>query len=244
RSWEASVASWLHRVAYHLALKVRRATVRRGIHEGRVKDRPAPDPLEAITGRELRTALDEELARLPAKYRGPLVLCYLEGATCDAAARQLGCPLGTLKSRVKRGRELLAVRLAKRGLGLASVLAAAVLAENPANATPILARPEALARAALEFTGLKPGPVGAVSARALGFAETALQAGSLTRLKVAAALLLAVGVFAAGAGAVAYRALAAEPPAAAEHPEPRAETGKPEATDREGDPLPGAALAP
>jgi RNA polymerase sigma factor (sigma-70 family) len=243
RSWEASVASWLHQVAYHLALKARRAAVRRGIHERRVQDRPVTDPLEAITGRELGTALDEELARLSAKYRAPLLLCYLEGATRDEAARQLGCPLGTLKSRVKRGRELLAARLAKRGLGLASVLSTAVLVENAVNGAGLVPLAERLARGALAFSGVEPVPAGAVTGRALGFAQEALKSMALTRLKITAALLLAVGVLAAGAGAVAYRALAAEPPPAAEHPEPRTDTGKKEATDREGDPLPDGAVA-
>jgi RNA polymerase sigma factor (sigma-70 family) len=252
RSWEASVASWLHQVAYHLALKARRAAARRGIHERQVRDRPVSDPLEAITGRELRTALDEELARLPAKFRAPLLLCYLEGATCDEAARQLDCPLGTLKSRLERGRELLGVRLVKRGLGLTSVLAAAVLVDNPANAALFLARSEGLARGALTFTGLKPGTMRAVSGRALGFAETALKSMALTRLKLVATLLLAVGVFAAGAGAVAYRSFAAGPPTVAEQQgpmqlpeernEPKAETGKPGHTDQQGDPLPDGAL--
>src|SRR6266849_5161185 len=119
RYWQTSVASWLHRVAYHLALKARAAAVRRVGQERHVPDRPVPDPLETITGRELHEILDSELARLPEKYRAPLVLCYLEGATRDEAARQLGCPLGTLKSRVERGRELLRIRLVHRGLASA-----------------------------------------------------------------------------------------------------------------------------
>src|SRR5438132_4837474 len=97
RHWQPSVASWLHRVAYHVALKARAAALRRAAHERQVADRPIPHPLDTITGRELLAALDEELTRLPDKYRAPLVLCYLEGATRDQAASQLGCPLGTLK---------------------------------------------------------------------------------------------------------------------------------------------------
>src|SRR6266480_335314 len=113
--WQASVAGWLHQVAYHLARKAQAAAVRRGVHERHVVDRPVPDLLETITGRELQAVLDEELARLAEKYRAPLVLCYLEGATRDEAARQLGWALGTLKSRMERGRELLRIRLARRG---------------------------------------------------------------------------------------------------------------------------------
>src|SRR6266702_2470027 len=101
RFWQPSVASWLHRVAYHMALRAKAGAVRRAVHERHVVERPLPDPLETITARELLTVLDEELTRLPEKYRVPLVLCHLEGATRDQAALQLACPLGTLKHRVE-----------------------------------------------------------------------------------------------------------------------------------------------
>jgi RNA polymerase sigma factor (sigma-70 family) len=61
--------------------------------------------------------LDEELARLPERERAPLILCYLEGLTRDEAAAKLGCPLGTLKSRLERGRAILEQRLAGAGWG-------------------------------------------------------------------------------------------------------------------------------
>src|SRR5439155_409900 len=134
RFWQPSVASWLYRVAYHLALKTKAAAVRRAVRERHMAKRPIPDPLETITARELLAVLDEELTRLPEKYRAPLVLCYLEGATRDQAALQLACPLGTLKHRVERGRQLLRLRLAKRGVELSAVLSATVLMENSVNA--------------------------------------------------------------------------------------------------------------
>ena len=59
--------------------------------------------------------LDQELNRLPAKYRAPLVLCYLKGQTHDQAAEELGCPVGTVRSRLSRGRDLLRRRLTRRG---------------------------------------------------------------------------------------------------------------------------------
>jgi DNA-directed RNA polymerase specialized sigma24 family protein len=62
--------------------------------------------------------LDDELSRLPDRYRAPLVLCYLEGLTNGEAARQLGCPEGTVWTRLSRGRELLRHRLARRGVTL------------------------------------------------------------------------------------------------------------------------------
>src|SRR5207248_11551079 len=107
---------------------------RRSEGEPRPDRPPAGEPLDELTLREARAVLDEELARLPERDRGPLVLCYLEGLTRDEAAARLGCPLGTLKSRLERGRAVLAGRLARRGLGVPGVLAAVLLAGDSASA--------------------------------------------------------------------------------------------------------------
>lgn len=85
---------------------------------------------------EFNPALEEELARLPDKYRLPLVLCYYQGQTLEGAAQSLGCPLGTLASRMSRGRERLRVRLEKRGVALTATAVAATLAERTSSALP------------------------------------------------------------------------------------------------------------
>ena len=64
---------------------------------------------------EIPPALDQELNRLPSRYRVPLVLCYLKGLTHDQAAEELRCPVGTVRSRLARGRDLLKRRLTARG---------------------------------------------------------------------------------------------------------------------------------
>src|SRR5205807_5596932 len=69
RTWQESVGNWLYGVARHLALKTRTAAARRSAREVRAAVPPPADPLAEISGRELRSALDDELARLPAKYR-------------------------------------------------------------------------------------------------------------------------------------------------------------------------------
>ena len=120
-SWQPSIANWLYQVAYHVALKAKAARAHRRNQEVRSSDRASLDPLDEITGRELIGVLDSELTRLPDRLREPLILCYLEGMSRDQAARKLRCRLGTLKSRLQRGRELLRSRLAKRGLSLATV---------------------------------------------------------------------------------------------------------------------------
>src|SRR5207237_3276430 len=98
--------------------------------------RPASDPLADITLRELQGVLDEELARLPAKNRAPLILCCLEGTARDEAAQQLGWTLQTVKDRLERGRELLRARLARRGLTLSAALGCAALTGNGRAALP------------------------------------------------------------------------------------------------------------
>jgi hypothetical protein len=87
-----------------------------------------------MTGRELLAALDEELARLPARYREPLVLCYLEGLSRDEAALRLGVPAATVKTRLERGRRKLSDALTRRGCALGAGLTLAVT--SPAGASP------------------------------------------------------------------------------------------------------------
>lgn len=116
----ASVAGFLHGVAYRLAVRARKR---------RVRELPASlcdnaaGPAEQLTWKEMLGILDDELGRLPEPYRTPLVLCYLEGRTQDEAARQLGRSLNTLRRRLARGRRLLEARLRGRGVTLETVLA-------------------------------------------------------------------------------------------------------------------------
>jgi RNA polymerase sigma-70 factor (ECF subfamily) len=91
-----SVAGWLHRVAFHAAISARARTANRDAHERHAPPRQSTDPLVEVTGREFLTALDEELQKLSDECRTALILCYLEGHTCDDAARRLGCSVRTL----------------------------------------------------------------------------------------------------------------------------------------------------
>ncbi|MDY3563412.1 sigma-70 family RNA polymerase sigma factor [Gemmata sp. JC673] len=107
---------WLHGVAFNAARRLKRANLRRTARE-----RGRAGQLEQTAGAaderaELHAALDEELARLPDRYRSVLVLCDLEGRTRKEAAHALGCPEGTVGGRLARARELLAARLGARGV--------------------------------------------------------------------------------------------------------------------------------
>src|SRR6202011_608532 len=78
--------------------------------------------------------LDQELSRLPDRYRAVIVLCDLEGKTRKEVATQLGCPEGTVASRLVRARSMLAKRLTQRGVALSGGALAAVLSKNAASA--------------------------------------------------------------------------------------------------------------
>src|SRR5205085_9515167 len=127
---------WLYKVAFRLAMKLRASAERRRQAE---RQPPAARPQLAedqIPWGELRMVLDEELHRLPEKYRVPLLLCCLAGRTRDEAAEQLGWTLGTLKMRLERGRQLLRTRLARRGLTVSAALLAMLVARH-ATAGPV-----------------------------------------------------------------------------------------------------------
>jgi len=128
-AWQASVRGWLCAVAYRLAINARSATARRRGGEALDDTIPdtaadASDPLAHVARQEVRTALDDELHRLPEKYRAPVLLCYLEGKTNAEAAQALGWPAGSMSRRLNRARALLHERLSQRGIGLGLLLLA------------------------------------------------------------------------------------------------------------------------
>lgn len=119
-----SLGPWLHGVGVRVSRRARALAERR---RGRERtDIEPPDRADPSAGGEpdveLRSVLDEELARLPGPYRDALVLCYLEGLTHEEAAARLACPVGTVRSRLSRGRDLLRSRLTRRGYAPAVAL--------------------------------------------------------------------------------------------------------------------------
>lgn len=154
--WRDSVGNWLYTAAYQLALKARTASGRRRKREQTVAAQTPTTTLQQMNAAELLAALDEELARLPEKFRAPLVLCHLEGATRDEAARQLGCPLATLKSRLEKGKSLLHAALVRRGLTLSAGLAALLWAEAASHAAVSVAMLQRTTQAAVMTAAGKP----------------------------------------------------------------------------------------
>jgi RNA polymerase sigma factor (sigma-70 family) len=190
------VGNWLYGVACRAALKVKTAAARRRVKESNVPRRePAPDN----TWNDLLPLLDAELGRLPQKYRVAVVLCDLEGKSRTEAARQLGLPVGTLSTRVMRGRALLAKKLARHGLGVsAGALAMSLTANAGPACLPVALAAKTLAAAAL-YAGKKTAAA-MVSANVLTITEGVLKSMLLKKLNIATAVLLALTMIGTGAG--------------------------------------------
>ncbi|HEV3117918.1 MAG TPA: RNA polymerase sigma factor, partial [Gemmataceae bacterium] len=215
----AMLGNWLHGVAYRLAMKTRVANSRR-----RTKERQAARPLP-IAATELwhdvQVVLDEELERLPAKYRLPIVLCDLEDKTWKDAARQLAWPEGTLATRLSKGRELLARRLNRRGVTLSSAALIGLLTERTGSAALTAALLSTTVKAGVLLAAGKLLAAGVISTRVASLVEGMLKAMLLAKLKVAVTICLAVVVLGVGtallsASSSPERSSENNPPAGAE----------------------------
>jgi RNA polymerase sigma factor (sigma-70 family) len=128
------LANWLYGVAHQTALKARATTARRKERERQVTEMPEREVAPQELWTDLQPVLDQELSRLPAKYRSVIVLCELEGKTRKEAAQELGVPDGTVGGWLARARAMLAKKLAQRGVTLSGAALAAVLSQNAASA--------------------------------------------------------------------------------------------------------------
>src|SRR4051794_33493570 len=117
---------WLHGVACRTAARAKVEAAKRRARERRAAAPQAVGPDEAVVWRDLRPVLDEEIGRLPARYRAAVVLCYLEGQTNAEAAGRLGCSRGSVATMLARARERVRRQLTRRGVALSAALAAAV----------------------------------------------------------------------------------------------------------------------
>src|SRR5262249_20341116 len=141
--------------------------------------------------------------------RQPFILCYLEGKTNEEAARQLGCPLGTVFSRLARGRELLRRRLLRRGVTVTAAVLTAALGQHAAEAGPAAPLVAAALRAALLFAEGQ-ALAGGVPAEVTRLAEGVLRTMFLTKLKSAALVMFLLGLLAVGGGFAQHALRAAQ----------------------------------
>ncbi len=211
---EGSLGRWLYGVSRRVSARAKAATARRSAREVvGVESVTAPDPDPAL--RELGVVLDEEIARLPERFRSAVVLCDMGGLSYDEAARHLGCAVGTLKSRLSRAREKLRSRLTRRGLAPSAVAAGLAFHEQVASA----AVPLSLAAA----TACSAVPTGVVPAAVKGLAREVLRTMFLTRLSMAAGTTIAIVAMITSAGVLARQG--ADPRAPGERKDDRPETG-------------------
>ena len=214
------LANWLYEVAYRIAIRSRTRSAQRRSREKEVArmsalaDGQVHDP--AWT--ELRPVLHEEVNRLPEKYRKAVVLCYLEGRANEEAATLLGWPVGTVKGRLSRARDLLRSRLTRRGLALSAAFLALRLSKNEVFAELVPSRLVATTtRSALTVT--RGAGIGAIPARIRELTKNAAPArrwwwsiqlltrqqltlGSLIVVVIASSLFCLSTVFANGGGPV------------------------------------------
>ncbi len=193
------LANWLYGVAHQTALKARATTAKRCTRERQVTDMPEPAVVEQDLWHDLQPRLDEELSRLPGKYRAVIVLCDLEGKTRKEAARQLGVPEGTVASRLATARAMLAKQFARRGVVLSGGALAAVLSQHVASAGVPPSVVSSTIKAASLFTA---GPAaGIVSAKVAALTGGVVKAMFVSKFKSVLAVVLGAGLTLGGIGA-------------------------------------------
>jgi RNA polymerase sigma factor (sigma-70 family) len=195
-----SVASWLHGVAARIAARAkvdasrRRRIERRGV-------RPAVEPIADWEQLDRESLIQHELARLPEKYRAPIVLCYLEGLTHERAAEQLGWPIGTVRGRLSRARDLLRARLTRRGIMASAAMACAdSLTQSAKGAVPAALCQATVGAAMRVLSGQTLAAV--ASAHVAAWAEGASCAMTFCRWKTTAGALLLSATFGSGLGLI------------------------------------------
>jgi RNA polymerase sigma factor (sigma-70 family) len=196
-----SLGPWLHQVACRTAKHVRASAARRRTRERDRAIRDEIDPAATASPRDRAevAAIHEELDRLPAKYRDPIILCDLEGRTQREAARFLGLPLGTVKSRQSKGRSLLRDRLVRRGLAPAVAAIVPEPLRQFAKAAGLGDLAGDASRAAMRLTGRLPAEAW-ISPHILELTREGLRAMFWTKLRSFAAGAVAVVVISGGAG--------------------------------------------
>ena len=201
-----SLGPWLHQVAYRVASCARSSAARRRRHEQRAAELTSPVVSENSRD-DLGDVVHDEVNRLPWNCRAAVILCYFEGLSPEQAAGRLGCPVGTVQSRLARGREKLRSRLTRRGLAPALGALGAGAAAEAAFKAPPAALVEATRRAVLP---IEPA-AGVVSGSVTTLTQGVLRNMFLIRLRTVAATLITITALAAGTQVLLPRSVAPRP---------------------------------
>ena len=207
------IGAWLYGVAYRTSLRAKAMANRRRAKQKTLEDVPSPP---ADPESEWLALLDHEIMRLPEKYRVPLVLCDLERKTRKQAARQIGCPEGTLATRLRHARALVQKRLARHGLTLSAGAVAVTWTHAVSAAVPSSLLAATVSNASLftagKIAGLIPLPI-------IALAEGVVKAMVLTKVKTIGTVLVLVSALGLGvvgmAGGSRFAATAQTPVAKA-----------------------------
>ncbi len=222
-----SLGPWLYGVAYRTALKLRGQRAQRAAREAPLTEHIVEERPELIWS-DLRLILDEEINRLPTKYRLPVLLCYLQGLSSEEAAQRLGCAKGTVFSRLSRARDLLRRRLVRRGVEVSAGALAVVLSENAAlQSAPSLALREVTIRASLLLAAGTAGKT--LSAPLAVLVEGVVRSMFLSKVRFVGIIVLAIGIVGAGTGFLGYRSDAQTPPSKPSPPVANQDHGRVEA---------------
>jgi RNA polymerase sigma factor (sigma-70 family) len=216
------VANWLHGVAHRTALKAKATASKRLLKEKQVTNMPEPKSAPHDPWRDLEALIDLELSRLPDKYRIAILLCDVQGKTGKEAARQLKVPEGTLASRLRTGRVMLARRLARHGIGLSAGALAVVLAQNAASATAPAAVVASTIKTATLISSGTAAAAGMVPAKVAALMEGVLKTMLLTKIRIAVSVIALAGLSVFGGRLLAQKGAADEPVSAgpAQYAEP------------------------
>jgi len=202
------LANWLYGVAYRTALEAKSSKARRHAKETQVNEMPQPEVRQEDSWQEVEPCLDQELHRLPEKYRIPIVLCDLEGKTQKKAAVLLGWPEGTVSGRLFRAREMLAKRMARYGLAISAGTVAGALTQQSATARLPVPLMVSTVRAVGSVVGKQAMSAGVISAQVAALVEGVLKAMLMTKIKMGITILLVVGILGVGADWITHAAQA------------------------------------
>jgi RNA polymerase sigma factor (sigma-70 family) len=232
------LGNWLYGVAHRVAARARGQAARRRARESPEVDMLAAQPHSQAT--ECHPVLHEELNRLPEKYRAPVVLCYLQGRTHEETANLLAWPLGTVKGRLARARDLLRKRLTRRGVTLSTAVLAAALTPAAVSAALPAALVHATVRSAM-LVAAGPLATAGVSVPVAALTKGVLQTMLLTKLTTVCGIIASVGLLGTTTVLVTHRTLAAgtgQAPAVArvESPPQNADKPKPDEQKQEAEP--------
>jgi RNA polymerase sigma factor (sigma-70 family) len=207
----STIGNWLYGVAYRLALKCRKGTAHRRQHERQAPTRGPSEAASDLALRDLQAVLDQEVSRLPEKYRAPFILCCLESKSRAEASQLLGWKEGTVASRLDHARKLLQKRLTRRGVTLSATLCATELSLHAAQAAVPLTLAASTLAGAQDFAMGKVTPI--QSDRCVALANAWLQKAMVAKVQLACGCFMAVGLLAAAVGWAANQTQpAATPP--------------------------------